>query len=566
MKLVKLYGAILLFSGSFSLFGQAASKDSFAIYFDHSDYLKALKYTDRQYSKYEKTDDIPRKGRILIRQSEVYQKLGDTQKAMEVIYKGLKMARDADDLPTQAIILQQIGKLLINRLEFRMAGKRFHEALSIARRIRDKNLEADCIQSLFALHHGTESDSMAYYLKKTNALLKAKKTDFAYYTAHKNSLAYETIRGDTLSAERYADSSILYARKLNSAHLLSLALSNRAAFFYFRKDFQNAKRYYDEMFRLRPGDTVSTIIGDYYYTYSGILANLGDYKQAYAFAEKSIDLQEDTFGEEVNSAVRDIEERYAVQRENQKRDRERLVYLIVIAVFFISLILFYFFYQNNKLKQKNKLVLIERETQQKLLSVTLDAREVERKEIAAVLHDNISALLSSAGLQLMAFSSVQANTSEEILKTRNILKEAHDKVRDLSHELVPTLLSKFGLAYALEDICEKYSTPHLQFQYSDNGKIERYPEDFETRIYFITSELLNNVLKHSKAALAKLDLNAEDGLNVSIEDDGQGFDTSKPDGFGLTQIKARIASMHGNVKISSKLGTGTTITIWVPFP
>lgn len=564
MRTTLFLGVLLLIFQGLCAQSQLVRKDSFAIYFERSEYLKALNFSDKLYAQYKKSGDTPRKGEILIKQSEVYQKLGDTKRAMEVIYQALEMAKEAGDLRTQSVVLKQIGRLLNNRMEYRMAGRRFHEALALAKRINDKKLQDELTQAIFGLHHDSNSDSIAYYLGKTNAILRARNTDFGFYSAYKNSLAYEIKRGDTLQAERYADSSVMYARKLKSVHDLSAALSNRAAFYYYKKDFTNAKKYYDEMFRLKPGDTASTIAGDFYYTYSGILAGLGDYQNAYRYAEKSIELQDDTFGEEVNSATRDIEERYAVKRENEKQGRERLVYLIVIAVFVISLILLYFFYQNNRLKQKSKLAEIERETQQKLLSTTLDAREVERKEIAAVLHDNISALLSSAGLQLMAFSSAQGNTSEEISKTRNILKEAHDKVRDLSHELVPTLLAKFGLAYALEDMCEKYSTPNLNFQYSDNGKVTRYPEDFETRLYFITSELLNNTLKHSKATTAKLDLNADNGLNISLEDNGQGFDTTKPDGFGLTQIKARILSMQGKVSVTSKIGQGTSIRIWVP--
>jgi signal transduction histidine kinase len=73
-------------------------------------------------------------------------------------------------------------------------------------------------------------------------------------------------------------------------------------------------------------------------------------------------------------------------------------------------------------------------------------------------------LLSSAGLHLNAFTSTHKTDADEITKTKSILKEAHDQIRDLSHELMPTLLSRFGLFYALEDLCEKNSNSVLQFK------------------------------------------------------------------------------------------------------
>jgi signal transduction histidine kinase len=77
---------------------------------------------------------------------------------------------------------------------------------------------------------------------------------------------------------------------------------------------------------------------------------------------------------------------------------------------------------------------------------------MERKKIAVFLHDNISALLSSAGLHLNVHTMKNKTQSEEITKTIAILGEAHDKVRDLSHELLPSLLVRFGLFYALKDL------------------------------------------------------------------------------------------------------------------
>lgn len=141
-------------------------------------------------------------------------------------------------------------------------------------------------------------------------------------------------------------------------------------------------------------------------------------------------------------------------------------------------------------------------------------------------------------------------------------------MRDLSHELVPPLLVKFGLQFALKDICEKNSNSIIKFNFhSTLAKDKRYNPEFETKMFFIVSELLNNVIKHSKASLAKLTIEEYDNqLHLTIEDNGIGFNTktsNKSNGFGITQIRARIKNMQGDMKIKSQTNQGSKITIKV---
>ena len=136
-------------------------------------------------------------------------------------------------------------------------------------------------------------------------------------------------------------------------------------------------------------------------------------------------------------------------------------------------------------------------------------------------------MLSSAGLHLNAFTSQNHTNAEEIIKTKAILEQAHDQIRDLSHELMPTLLARFGLFYALEDLCEKNSNSVIQFNYTIVVPTKtRYNEDFEMKMYFIIMELLNNIIKHSRATQANLTIQENNkSLQIKIEDNGKGFDT-----------------------------------------
>jgi two-component system NarL family sensor kinase len=135
--------------------------------------------------------------------------------------------------------------------------------------------------------------------------------------------------------------------------------------------------------------------------------------------------------------------------------------------------------------------------------------------------------------------------------------------------LIPALLVRFGLFYAVEDACEKNSNSKLQVEYESSvDKEKRYSDEFEIKIFFIISELINNIIKHSYASMAKISLDQNGNLlTIKVLDNGKGFDSNQfntLEGFGINQIKSRINAMKGKITIDSKLDLGTEITIDVP--
>jgi two-component system NarL family sensor kinase len=324
-----------------------------------------------------------------------------------------------------------------------------------------------------------------------------------------------------------------------------------------------------------------------YLEYSKFLSKVGRHREAYENLAAHNKLEADFTAQErqrkaniaginleIDEYKREIDkiEIRSKQKEKQfytEKARNKKIITIMLSLFVVSLILFYFFYQNAKLKQKNKIKNIQNKIHQNIINASIDGQENERKKIALFLHDTISASLSSAGMHLNVFLSQNTVVTDEIVKTKFILDETHDRVRDLSHDLLPTLLVRFGLLYALEDLCEKNSNSTLQFEYLNSiANKNRYNEKFETRIYFIISELLNNIIKHSQASKAQvLIAESSEGLLIQVSDNGKGFDINKfnfVEGFGLNQIKARINNMQGQIEVKSKKNHGTSIKIKVP--
>ncbi|MFH6962562.1 sensor histidine kinase [Flavobacterium plurextorum] len=280
--------------------------------------------------------------------------------------------------------------------------------------------------------------------------------------------------------------------------------------------------------------------------------------------------QQNVLSKKTNTELQNASDKNTVspQIKLEQLRNKKVVSLFIVLIIILSL-LFYFVYQNNKLKQKIRRKDIKQKILLNVINAGIDSQENEQKKIASFLHDNINSLLTSASLHLNVYTAKHNTTSEEISKSKMILAEAHDLLRDMSHDLVPTLLVRFGLIYALEDLCEKNTTSNIRFEFSSSIPTEkRYSEKFEMKLYFIVTELFNNIIKHSDAQKAQISLQEKnEHFIIIIHDNGKGFKTLKLnqiEGFGLNRIRARIKKYKGSFSITSKENNGTTIKIQIP--
>ena len=355
----------------------------------------------------------------------------------------------------------------------------------------------------------------------------------------------------------------------------------------YKNNPEKAFAFFQEAIKLGIAGNQKSDLSYSYYEFSQFLFKRKDFENAYKNLElhnktieeldleekltkanvAGIDLQIDEYKREIDKIGNDYKTKENVLLQQQSRNKK--IVIVIIAILLLLLFTFYFYSQNAQLKQKNKLTDLRSKAQENTINATINGQELERKKIASFLHDNISALLSSAGMHLHAHILQNQPPSQEIIKTKAILEQAHDQVRDLSHELMPSLLAQFGLFHALIDLCEKNSNSILDFKFTCSvDQHTRYDEDFEMKIYFIIMELLNNIIKHSDAQEAKLTLKeSNNSLLINIIDNGKGFDSKKfhtLEGFGINQIKARLSNLNGTIDINSKINLGTAIKISVP--
>ena len=429
-------------------------------------------------------------------------------------------------------------------------------------------------------------DSALYYYQKisnikdlTGEVLEVKSR------AYSNMSAVYMNKNLSNKAKEFALKAIEIHRSQHNKENEAAALGNLSSIFLREKKYDKAKNlYFEALDLIRNIETLKAlkIREDLYFNLAFNLYKLKDYK-SYDFQLLSHRIKDSLREKEFRRMITEIsmefdfnsKKKTLMRKEEYKRLRVAAVSLLVI----FSLLYGVYYY---KLRQKNlglqltqtKLIQhqniekIKSESQVRILNATIDGKESERKQIAETLHDSVSALLSSANLHLQATQSkFNGKTPEEIDKTKNIIMEASQVIRNLSHTLVSSVLLKFGLEYAIKDMACKYSNSQIEIQ-MNLGTIRRYHQNFEIKTYNIIQEFLNNILKHSKAEKAIINLEEVNGeLVLKISDDGIGFDKVKiknKEGLGLNQIEARIQMMKGAFDVCSSVNNGTVIKVRLP--
>ncbi|WP_435415843.1 tetratricopeptide repeat-containing sensor histidine kinase [Polaribacter aestuariivivens] len=566
-----------------------------------------LKAAPNSFNNTEEVSRIETSSVFLIVQDSVFQKeydkVFDLYKKEDYL-KALKLGLDLyqsekENVENSISISILLADIYDKTNNHNRALKFYKEALNILENINFKDLnKKDYLSENFAkiylrlgssFQNNAQKDSAKYFYEKIEDLPGINSETLRYKAS-----AYTNLAG-LYEIDSVYDKAILYAKK--SINIIqekndklgeAKAKMNLANIYLSMDNFEIAKETYLEGIDLIKNDNSQNAVSlkaDLYYNLAWAMRNLKDYK-AYDFQEISYNLEYGIRDKEIRRMVEEVSAKFSVETIKKEAENKRLkdrttfwIYGIGSLIIILSLLYWLNYY---KLKQKNLSLKLSRtqliqnqhlekirsESQVRILNATIDGKETERKEIAETLHDSVSALLSSANLHLIATkTNFKGEVPLEISKTQEIIAEASEKIRDLSHTLVSSVLLKFGLNYAIKDLASKYSNSQLNIE-TDIKDLHRYRQDFEIKVYNIIQEFLNNILKHSKANNAMIKVYEENHkICIHITDDGIGFDKKKitsKDGLGLNQIDARIQIMKGFFEINSSQTNGTKIKVVLP--
>jgi PAS domain S-box-containing protein len=209
---------------------------------------------------------------------------------------------------------------------------------------------------------------------------------------------------------------------------------------------------------------------------------------------------------------------------------------------------------------------------QDLAGRLIASQEAERTRIARELHDDISQQLAALSIALSSLKrrlpEDAADAHDELARLQRRTVELSDDIRHLSHELHPGVLQHAGLAAALKAHCAEFRGLHAIEVTVDAEDLDGIPPAVSLCLYRVAQEALQNVARHADARRARVVLaRAADGLELSVSDDGCGFDLAearRAGGLGLISLDERVRLVRGNVRIDTRPQRGTELRVRVP--
>jgi PAS domain S-box-containing protein len=199
----------------------------------------------------------------------------------------------------------------------------------------------------------------------------------------------------------------------------------------------------------------------------------------------------------------------------------------------------------------------------------------ERRRLATYLHDHIGQNLAMAKIKMDALwpSASKTDLAAAFDEIRGTMGSTIESTRSLTFDLSPPILYELGFEPAVEWLTEQFHERHgIVCRLKDDGQPKPLGDDLRAVLFEAVRELLYNVVKHAQARGATVSLRREGGeIRVMVEDDGVGFARdsaasrqARGGGFGLFNVRERLAHFGGRLQVESAPGRGTCVTLVAP--
>ncbi len=196
--------------------------------------------------------------------------------------------------------------------------------------------------------------------------------------------------------------------------------------------------------------------------------------------------------------------------------------------------------------------------------------EAEKGRIAADLHDDVGAMLSAIKLRLQFVQPKEVAMQKNLDFAGEQIDVIMQKLRHISQTIMPSILKRKGSREAFLELIEYMLLPTGIKVCSSIHEIHTDPET-EVHLFRIVQEILNNIIKHSKAGSVHMHLEQNnEGIVLQVKDDGKGFDENevrrRNKGAGLKNIMARVDIINAKIYLRTKPGKGVHYQIEINKP
>lgn len=352
------------------------------------------------------------------------------------------------------------------------------------------------------------------------------------------------------------------------------------------KQYQKALKFLNTGLTLAEKYDAPRWLCTYYYNLADTYEQMGDYKNANYFNQLNIKMHNSLVTKENFIAAADIQNKYERAKKDNailklqavSKQRSTLNYIFIGATIITALIGFLIYVNFRKTKQlskqqqvlqEQKILQLEKDRQLIAIDAMLKGQEEERSRVAKELHDGLGGLLSGAKYSFTNLKeelSLSVEKSSHFNRSLQILDTTIADVKKIAQNLMPETLVRFGLKEAVRDFCNVIGkSTGISFFYQYLGNDFPKQKTAEVFTYRIVQELINNAVKYADANEIFVEILVNENIiNITVEDDGKGFDKNALNfhkGLGMKNIQYRVDYFGGNFDIDTAIGTGTSVFI-----
>lgn len=519
-----------------------------------NDWENAQKYYLRALKEYEKLNDISRMVTTYFNIAFVYSDMDEWGKSYEHMLKSFNLTKQSRNKPQNLQTTYRLATICFKLGRIAEGQKYLNIADSLLLTLGEP------LDLIYYNHaYGTYYQQVGHYTSAIEHHMRAYKTAVKWVDPY-----YEADETLEIGID------YLKLKKFDSAE------------FYFKKSYDISIKY-----KYKPKVLLSLI------SLSDLAETKGNYEEAYNYKKKQASFADSLVKEQNQYRVLLLDGEFAAQKraseikqlqqdkqlQAMSLERKSTLNYLLVGSIVILLVLGFLVYRNlhhrhTLAKQKEQLQqqrIRELEKDRQLIAVDsmLRGQEEERSRMAKDLHDGLGGMLSGVKLSLGAMKGniiLSEDNTKLFGRVLDQLDHSINEMRRIAHNMMPEALVKLGLRQAIQDYCDGLNeSSKMNFKTQFYGLENRLDASAEIVVYRIVQELLNNVVKHSNASEALVQvMRHENNLTITIEDNGHGFDVNVIDekkSAGLANVRSRVDYLKGQMDIQSSQPNGTSVHI-----
>ncbi len=382
---------------------------------------------------------------------------------------------------------------------------------------------------------------------------------------------YEELKNYPKALEYYQQS-LKKSRIAQDQSAMASALHNLGNLYVKQDNFAKAIKNYSESLRIAQEQDYKDAIRNNYLGLAEAYEKNGELARALSSRKLYEQWKDSVANKEHLESISELEIKYQSEKKEKsilqlseeklkaeiamaKQDMKirRLSVGLVGAIIVFGLVFVIFRQRSKNQKQKD------------LIHAIADTQHAERQRISQDLHDSVGGDLVLTKSKLLHLHENTELHSQELQEAISSLTKTAEDIRQISHNLMPAELVKFGLVPAIEATLDQLKDTELDVQLYAHEMDNRIDSTKEIYLFRIFQEIVQNVLKHAKASQLNIYLNRhKNHMNLMVEDNGVGMKSDSKRGMGLANITSRVEHLKGTLNIDSVMGKGTTMNIQIP--